>query len=401
MAGNDKTLFSSMMGPGTWLPMPMNDNTIREDLPTGTYSIQVHPTSGSLFLRHEENMAIPSKIYGNNCGYSARIIRMFEKNNKKNTGVMLVGEKGAGKTLLAKQISSLLREKGISTYIVNSALHGPSFNAFLSSIPRGLVLFDEMEKIYDKDDQEALLTTFDGTVQTNHLMIVAANDKWALDRNFENRPGRLHYWIEYKGIDEKAIEEYCNDHLDQKNEIPKIISLAEYLGLFTFDMLVSLVREMNIQELPTEEAMDILNIREDTWHKSHYSHTVRCEGEDITPYVSVCGYNSKAHSVDIGSSHPGSIASLDLTFNLYNITVDRVTGNTRTKSKMTPGQLAVLDIAQDKVELEVSITNGPSSIDSKAKTITFSIMVKNKLVEVIFKKETAQTSIPFYRAGVF
>jgi energy-coupling factor transporter ATP-binding protein EcfA2 len=401
MAGSDKTLFSSMMGPGTWLPMPMNDNTIREDLPVGTYSIQVHPTSGSLFLRHEDNMVIPEKIYGKNSGYSARIIRMFERNDKKNTGVMLVGEKGAGKTLLAKQISSILRGKNISTYIVNSALHGPSFNAFLSSIPRGLVLFDEMEKVYDKEDQESLLTTFDGTVQTTHLMIVAANDKWALDRNFENRPGRLHYWIEYKGIDSEAIEEYCTDHLNQKNEIPKIVSLAEYLGMFTFDMLVSLVREMNIQELPTEEAMDILNIREDSWHKSHYSHTVKCEGQDITQYVSVVGYNSKSHCLDIDSSHPGSIASLELTFNSYNITHDRVTGSTRSKSKMSPAQLLVLELLKDKTEFETNITNGPSSIDSKSKTITFSTKIMDKIVEVIFKKETAPTVSPFYRIGAF
>ena len=394
----NETLYGSMMGPGTWVPMTVDNTSVRRDLPIGTYSVQIHP-SGQMFLKVEPDMTMPPKIYGKGVGYAARIIRMFENNTSKNTGVMLVGEKGAGKTLLAKKISSILREKGMPTYIINNALHGPGFNAFLSAIPRGLVLFDEMEKVYDKEEQESLLTTFDGTVQTNHLMIVAANNKWGLDRNFENRPGRLHYWIEYKGIDSSAIEEYCQDALNQKEYISQIVSIASYLGMFTFDMLVALVKECNIHNISPVEAMEILNIREDSWSKASYSHTIRCDGLDITRYVAMSATGRDGQCVNITSSHPGSFTSLDLNLRVYDVVTDRAKGERRKEEKMAAPEKKMLEILDGQSEFDLEISSGPTSIDTKNETITFATIRGGHKYEVTFKKQKKDERASFFTAG--
>jgi len=63
----------------------------------------------------------------------------------------LVGEKGSGKTLLAKYISiAAAKERGIPTIVINHPFHGDEFNLFMQSIQEPvIVLMDEFEKIHD------------------------------------------------------------------------------------------------------------------------------------------------------------------------------------------------------------------------------------------------------------
>lgn len=55
------------------------------------------------FLNVAEPLTIPPKIYGDSTNRMNRIINSF-KATDKNLGVLLYGESGSGKSLLAKQI---------------------------------------------------------------------------------------------------------------------------------------------------------------------------------------------------------------------------------------------------------------------------------------------------------
>jgi hypothetical protein len=87
------------------------------------------------------------------------------------------------------------------------------------------------------------------------------NDKWRVDSHMRNRPGRIFYLLDFKGLDQVFIREYCEDNLNNKQYIDQICSLTSLFGEFNFDMLKALVEEMNrYNETPTE-ALEMLNAK--------------------------------------------------------------------------------------------------------------------------------------------
>ena len=77
------------------------------------------------FLETMNDYQINGKIYGDLVKKSDRILNTF-LDQPKSTGTLLVGEKGSGKTLLAKYIFIAAKERGIDTIVINHPFHGDS-----------------------------------------------------------------------------------------------------------------------------------------------------------------------------------------------------------------------------------------------------------------------------------
>ena len=235
---------------------------VRADLPVGTYTVGVDPRRG-FFLKLVTDFCKSGKIYGKTPRHADRILNSF-KVRPNSTGVLLSGEKGSGKTMLAKIISQQASLDGIPTIIINSSFSGDGFNSFIQSIDcPAIVIFDEFEKVFKKEDQEGILTLLDGVYPTKKLFILTTNDKYRVNQHMTNRPGRIFYLIEYKGIDLEFIEEYCNDNLKEelKCHIKQICRLTMMYPVFNFDMLKALVEEMNRYNETPNEALEILNAK--------------------------------------------------------------------------------------------------------------------------------------------
>ena len=234
---------------------------IREELPVGTYTVGVSPKG--FFLKLVTDFHQTGKIYGKTLKHADRILNSFHV-RPNATGVLLTGEKGSGKTMLAKIISQKAADQGIPTIIINNSFSGDAFNSFIQSIDcPAVVIFDEFEKVFNQDDQEGILTLLDGVYPTKKLFILTTNDKFRVNQHMTNRPGRIFYLIEYKGIDLQFIEEYCNDNLKQelKIHIAQICRLTMMYPVFNFDMLKALVEEMNRYDETPNEALEILNAK--------------------------------------------------------------------------------------------------------------------------------------------
>lgn len=168
----------------------------------------------------------------------------------------------SGKTLSLQAISAGAREKlGIPTVIVNEPYCGDAFNLFVSQqLPECVLVFDEFEKVYRFFDQAKLLTLYEGVFQSKKLIVHTANNIAAIDQHFINRPGRIYYKIEFKGLEADFIRDYCEENLEYQQYIGEIIRIAHQHRAFNFDMLKALVEEMNRYGEPPSKALQDLNI---------------------------------------------------------------------------------------------------------------------------------------------
>jgi hypothetical protein len=254
---------------------------IHSTLPAGNYVIKIDMFE-NLYLEHIDSFNVSGKIYGDTLKNTDRIINTFWE-RPSSTGVMLTGEKGSGKTLLSKKISIELAKQAVPTIVINDAFTGEKFNTLLQTISQPcIILFDEFEKVYDKDEQEAILTLLDGVYSGKKLFILTCNDKWRVDQHMRNRPGRIFYMIDFTGLSQEFIVEYCEDNLKHKEHIDRICSLTNLFAEFNFDMLKALVEEMNRYNEAPQDAMKILNTKPEFDSGCRYDVSLIVGGKELT-----------------------------------------------------------------------------------------------------------------------
>lgn len=254
---------------------------LTEQLPAGNYVIKKNDMTGELYLEGIESFEFSGKVYGDTIRRANRILHSFE-DRPATTGVMLTGEKGSGKTLLAKMLSIKGYEQGYPTIVINAPWCGDHFNSFIQSIEQPvIVVFDEFEKVYDEDEQAQMLTLLDGVYPTKKLFVLTCNDKWRVNQHMRNRPGRIFYSLEYKGLSAEFIREYCEDNLNAKEHIDKIVGIAGTFGQFNFDMLKALVEEMNRYNETPQEAMEMLNAKPEYSDEGRYTVKLVMDGEEV------------------------------------------------------------------------------------------------------------------------
>lgn len=251
---------------------------VHRTLPVGNYTVKLNPMTG-YYLEVVDPFPNVGKIYGNTMNYANRIMSTFN-DRPSTTGVLLSGEKGSGKTLLAKIISQLGGQQGYPTLTINQSLHGEDFNNFIQTIDvPAIIVFDEFEKVYDDEAQQSLLTLFDGMYPTKKLFVMTCNDKWRIDSHMRNRPGRIFYSLDFSGLDVDFIREYCQDNLKNKEHTETVCRASVLFSQFNFDMLKALVEEMNRYNEPAQDAMFMLNAKPQSSDNSAYDVSVAVNGK--------------------------------------------------------------------------------------------------------------------------
>lgn len=238
---------------------------VTQKLPAGIYTIEVSPPRPPM-LRRIHDMVVPKHLYGDIEENTRKILTTF-RDRTHSTGVLLAGTKGAGKTLLARNIATKLYENGTPTIIVPFNLICPLVAEFIDSIDTEcMVLFDEIDKISGENDEEiransnCLLGLFDGISVHKRLYMLTANDIEKINNQLLNRPGRIYYRLMFGGVTQDAIKEYCNVNLHNKNHIDKMLHIATLIRDFSFDIMQAIVEECNRYNITPKEACDMLNV---------------------------------------------------------------------------------------------------------------------------------------------
>lgn len=275
-------------------------------LPVGTYVIKRVDMPLQYYLERVDDFELPDRLYGSTNRDADRVINTF-LDRDSSTGVLLDGEKGSGKTLLAKVLSRRMADMGCPTLLLNQPHCGDEFNAFIQKIDTtAVVIMDEFEKVYrESEDQQAILTLLDGVYPSKKLFVLTCNDRWRLDSYFHNRPGRLFYQFEYSGLDQEFISEYCTEKLADKTQVESVVRVASVFSKFNFDMLKSLIEDMNRYGESPLDALRYLNCKP----------SVEDENHDVVVMVGNEEVPSEYHSLDYWRGSPLSRREIKVQFN--------------------------------------------------------------------------------------
>lgn len=249
-------------------------------LPAKTYVVRFAKMTG-FFLEERPDLDVGEKIYGVQPEKADKVLSAFSQ-FERNLGVILSGNKGIGKSLFARLLSSKAVNAGLPVIVVEKFI--PGIAAYIESIEQEVVvLFDEFDKTFggikpgenEMDPQSGMLSLFDGISQGKKLFVITCNDLHKLNDYLVNRPGRFHYHFRFDYPTPAEIREYLHDKLGTRyqSDIEKVVMFSKKVNL-NYDCLRAIAFELQCGD-PFEMAiqdLNIINTREEIYNITlHFS----------------------------------------------------------------------------------------------------------------------------------
>lgn len=207
-----------------------------DKLPAAVYNLMMSEEGPRLF-KGRTQFEIPKDPLGDHCAIRDLIISDYNSTTSP-VGVILVGLKGSGKTMLSEDLCNLVLDSGRPVLNITTPLPGGLISTIINLLGPCAVLFDEFGKVYNEsEERNSVLTLFSDSEKRNILFIVTANSEREFVDAMLNRPGRFKYRINYDGIKEATIIEA----LANPKHSPELV---EYLRMYSqyhaisFDMLL-------------------------------------------------------------------------------------------------------------------------------------------------------------------
>lgn len=228
--------------------------------PSKCYLLNYNSDYSYYYLTITENLVLPPKVYGDK-SHLEKYLKKYNCQNR-NLGVLLSGIKGDGKSVDAKILAISSRQPII---IINTGYRSQSFLEFISNpvLNNTTIFIDEFEKVYSQgeDGEEStvnILKLLDGYSNNKNLFIMTSNEL-NISRYLINRPSRIRYIKNYKGLDFELITEVVKDKLKNSSLVEETLATLEDYPLITMDVLIEIINDINDLDISCEEAIVDLN----------------------------------------------------------------------------------------------------------------------------------------------
>lgn len=224
-----------------------DDLEVCDELPAGTYRAVMTQSGPALSATMPLNTG-GAKLYGDVESKTDIIVDGFLDGSGR-LGVILQGDIGLGKTMMARLMSERLLDAGVPVIIVGDVFDG-LFEWLPSIDQRCMILFDEFDKMswgsaYDDDISSDILSYFDGTSRAPHLDVITTNSvSGDMARYLQNRPGRFRWNVRFDSPLVDDIVEYLRDRDVPVSEVDAIMRIYRVVRI-NYDMLDAIVSEVD------------------------------------------------------------------------------------------------------------------------------------------------------------
>lgn len=243
-------------------PIPTAET--KQKLPPGIYTVKYDPRNDQCSFTeskttHDELVDLPGTAYdqvmadldwyfNKDCKVLFDDVRLLHKMN-----ILLHGVPGGGKTCIVNRVAyRTVQEQGI-------VLFNPPPNSLrevfrvldkLQPETRVLVIFEELDQLIAKYNEEIFLHVLDGEVQKSNAMFIATTNYLNKVPKRVRRPGRFAIRMEVGLPSYEARRHYCR--LKLPRDLGLADNIAEMTGNFNIDQLKDVIRAHYCMRKPLE-----------------------------------------------------------------------------------------------------------------------------------------------------
>lgn len=210
------------------------------------YYLKYDRFEDDVYLDADGKLDLPEKIYEglDEDRFVNQVMTHFNSTTETNTGVLLTGLKGSGKTLMSKRLAI---ETNLPIIIVDKGCPvRATITFFVRMTQPCVVIFDEIEKnsrYWNSDDLLSLLDGVQGTCKK--LVILTCNQDSELSDNIKDRCSRIRYYKVFKGISDNTIESIVRDKIHDKDAIDVVNYFIKQFTVKSYDNIVAFIDEIN------------------------------------------------------------------------------------------------------------------------------------------------------------
>ncbi len=212
-----------------------------DHLSAGVYRLHVEDTPfGSKISLNKagKNFVVSDTRYGDHNDIVDMIVSDYDRVGVP-VGVLAVGMKGSGKTMLCQDISNRLIAKGLPVIIIDSTISPHIVRAIAELVGPCVFFFDEFGKVYrEQEVREGFLGIFGDPKLVGRMFLLTGNYKSEFSDFVLDRPTRIKYRIDLSSIPLTSLEDFYNRH---KIEISKLCWLTPIRNELSYDLLNSLL----------------------------------------------------------------------------------------------------------------------------------------------------------------
>lgn len=259
-----------------------------DHVPAHVYDVGFNPDIGLMLLKDRSKFTVPERKYGDHAAWFTAVTSRYDRLNP-SMGVLMVGQKGSGKSMLAEDICNWGLAQGLPVLFINQKLPVQLIHGAVSSIGPCIVYFDEFGKSYrasESDSQEnerdKMITLFSDTSHQGVLFLVTGNASYEFSDFMIDRPGRFEFRLNFPSLSAKVAADIAEEY-KLNPEMREFLLRHTAFASSSFDIatkVASTIRNCNT----TDEAvaiLSILNVPKPAWY-SYVISEVLYRGERVS-----------------------------------------------------------------------------------------------------------------------